>query len=334
MSKLDLRPSGFRPQREKWVPSLQTIQLGDNLLCFYDGRTKAGEPVFHDTDRNWPQVDMNLGVCCYVLFKDDEAVVFDTMVVPEQAQYVRDRMEALGVKKFTVVISHIDLDHNGGNAVFADSEIISQTGTYNVLAENKDRIENGERWGTEDRYWGPPPIKPFVLPNSTIDKDTRRTLAGFEMILVHTKAHQDGGNLCVYIPEYKAMIVGDAAEDSTVYVGEANILLTSIEETKRLLEFDVEYVFPAHGDPVKIARGAYDKRLIEAAVAYQERLYQRRNEPGYLESELVDFMADYIKAGVITPFEPYHALHKINTRFVYDYWVTGKNCLTVCRPIY
>lgn len=325
MNKLNIRPNGFRPKREKWIPSLQTIQLSDNLLCFYDGRTRAGEPLFADTDQNWPQVDMDLGTCCYVLFNEDEAVVFDTMIMPEQAKYVRSRLEKLGVKKFTVIISHIDLDHNGGNAVFADSEIISQIGTYNILSAHKEKVESGGYWGSEDRYWGPPGIKPFVLPNSTIDKDTKRTLAGFELTLVHTMAHQDGGNLCVYIPEYKAMIVGDAAEDSIIYVGEASQLLTSIDETKRLLDFDFDYLFPMHGDPGKIAKGLYDKRILEAAVAYQERLYSRRNEPGFLESELDDFLGDYIRAGVVTPYEPYYLIHKVNTQFVHDYWVTGKS---------
>ena len=325
MSKLNLGPDGFRPKREKWIPSIQTIQLNDNFLCFYDGRSKAGEPRFADTDKNWPQVDMDLGTCCYVLFNGDEAVVFDTMIVPEQAQYVRDRMEALGVKKFTVIISHMDLDHNGGNAVFADCEIISQKGTYDVLAKHKDKIENGEFWGADDRYWGPPGIKPFVLPNTTIEENTKRTLAGFELVLVHTMAHQEGGNLCVYIPEYKAMIVGDLAEDSLIYVNEAGDLLTNTEETRRMLDFDIEYLFPMHGDPDKIAKGVYDKRLIEAAVVYQERLYNRRSEPGYLDLELDDFLGDFIRDGVVTPYEPYYVLHKVNSQFVYDRWVTEKN---------
>ncbi len=324
MSKLNLRPNGFRPKRENWVPSIQTIQLSDNLLCFYDGRTRAGEPIFAETDENWPQVDMDLGTCCYVLYRGDEAVVFDTMIMPEQAQYVRNRMESLGVKKFTVIISHMDLDHNGGNAVFADCEIISQKGTHDVLAKHKELIESGGWWGNDNEFWGPPAINPFVLPNTLIEQDTKRTLAGFELELLHTKAHQFGGNLCVYIPEYKAMIVGDIAEDSCIYVGEADDILISIDETKRLLDFDIDYVFPMHGDPNKIAKGAYDKRFIEAAIVYQQRLHSRMHEPGYFDSELDDYLGEYIREGVLTPFEPYYGIHKVNTRYVYKHWVTKR----------
>lgn len=313
MKKLHFTENGFRPAQKKWVPSLQTIQLSDNFLCFFDGRGKAGEPVFGATDENWPQVDMDLGIACYTLFQGSEAVVFDTMILPEQAAYVRSRLKSLGVKKFTVINTHMDLDHVGGNSAFADCEIIALQGTFDALSKYKTQIEKGE-------FWGPPAVKPLTLPNTLINKDTARELAGFELHLLRVDAHQEGGSLCIHIPEYRALIVGDVVEDAAVYVNQPQDLLTNIAETKHLLELDIDYVFPMHGNPAMIARGAYGKRFIESAIVYQQRLFDQLESSDYLNSNFNDFMGDFLAEGVITPYEAYIDIHKMNTANIYKHW--------------
>ena len=318
-NKLNLKPDGFRPSRENWVPSIRTIQLSNNFLCFYEGRDKAGEPVFGKSDSdNWAQIDMDLGVCCYVLFNGTKAVVFDTLIVPEQARYVRTRLEALGVKEFTVINTHMDMDHTGGNAVFADCEIIALRGTYEALLKHQAVIEEG-------KLWGPPAVNPLVFPNTLIDADEVRTIAGFELHLLRVDSHQEGGSLCVHIPQYKALIVGDVAEDPAVFANQPQDLLTNIEQTKRLMDLDVDYVFPMHGNPDKIARGCYDKRLIHAAIVYQQRLYDRMEEPGYLDLPLKEFMADLLQDGSINHYEVYDDIHRLNLENIHNYWVVQGN---------
>lgn len=311
---LDFGKDGFRPKRENWVVSVRTIQLADNFLCFYDGRSKAGEPMFGPDDDNWGQLDMNLGLCCYVLFQGKEAVVVDTMLTPEQAEYVRWRMEKLGVEKFTIINTHMDMDHTGGNAVFADCTIIALKGTHDALVKYKPLIEKGE-------LWGPPGTNPLVLPNKLIEKDTDITLAGFELKLLRVDAHQEGGSLCVHIPAFRAVLVGDVAEDAAVFVNQPSGAREYISETGRLLKLDVDYVFPAHGNPELIAVGAYGKRFVEACVAYQERLFERVNEPDFLNTEFTDFMADYLEDGSLHFTEVYAGIHKANAQNMYDYWV-------------
>ena len=318
-NKLNLKPDGFRPSRENWIPSIRTIQLSNNFLCFYEGRDKAGEPVFGKTDDdNWPQVDMDLGVCCYVLFNGNKAVVFDTLIVPEQAQYVRNRLEAMGIEEFTVINTHMDMDHTGGNAVFEDCEIIALRGTYEALLKHRAAIEQG-------KLWGPPAVNPLVLPNTLIDADEVRNIAGFELQLLRVDSHQEGGSLCVYIPQYKALIVGDVAEDAAVFANQPKDLLINIEQTKRLMDFDVDYVFPMHGNPDKIARGYYDKRLINAAIVYQQRLYDRVDEAGYLDLDLQNFIADLLKDGSVQYYEAYDSIHRLNLKNIHSYWLVQGN---------
>ena len=309
---LDFGKEGFRPKRENWVPAVRTIQLSDNFLCFYIGRDgKAGSPILGSDDNNWGQFDLTIGTACYVLFKGKEAVVIDTLLLPEQARFVRWRLESLGVEQFTVINTHMDMDHTGGNAVFADSTIIASKGTYAALVKYKDRIESGTMFGL-------PATNPLVFPNKLIEKDTEINLAGFDLKLIPVEGHQEGGVLCTLVPAYQAMILGDLAEDNLVYVIQPQDIETHIAESRRLLtSYDFEYVFPGHGSPDRIARGEYRKRLLEAAITYQERLVQRVHEPDYLDSHLKDFMADYFADGTLEYLEPYAAVHRGNTKTMY-----------------
>ncbi len=314
-NKLELKPNGFRPSLDCWIPSIRTIQLSANFLCFYDGRGKAGEPVFGQTDDdNWVQIDMDLGVCCYVLFNGNKAVVFDTLIVPEQARYVRNRLEAMGINQFTVINTHMDMDHTGGNAVFKDCEIIGLRGTYEALLKHRPTIEQG-------KLWGPPSVNPLVLPNTLIDADEKRNIAGFDLQLLRVDSHQEGGSLCVYIPQYKAIIVGDVAEDTAPFANQPHAILTNIEQTKRLLEMDIDYVFPMHGNPDKIASGCYDKRFINAAIVYQQRLYDRAGENGYLDLDLREFIADLLAEGAVYYYEAYDKMHRMNLENMHNYWI-------------
>ena len=311
-------PGGYRPTRKNWVPSIRTMQLSDNVLCFHDGRTRTGEPVFARTDENWVQIDMDLGTAAYAIFEGDAGLIVDTMLTTEQAAYMRMRLEGLGVKKFTVINTHIDPDHIGGNATFSDSQIISLQGSYDVLCRLKE----------EGQFWGEPIIDPFVLPNTHIAKDETLEFGSYKLKLLKVEAHQEGGSLCVYIPEYKAVIVGDVVEDTVSFIIHPQDILTGINETKRLLDFDITHVLPMHGDPEKMLRVMYGREFIHASINYQQALYDRVREPDYLESEVTDFIGQELKNGTLTLFEPYKDLHKQNCRLMHDYWVNG------IKPVY
>ncbi len=309
---LDFGEEGFRPARKNWVPAVRTIQLSNNFLCFYIGRDgKAGSPVLADDDNNWGQFDLSIGTACYVLFNGNEAIVIDTLLLPEQAQFVRWRMGKLGVERFTVINTHMDMDHTGGNEVFSDSTIIASKGTYDALVKYKDRIESGTMFG------GPPATNPLILPNKLVEKDTDITLAGFDLKLIPINGHQEGGVLCTLVQAYQAMILGDLAEDNAVYVIQPQDIGTHISESRRLLAYDFKYVFPGHGHPDRIARGEYRKRLLEASIVYQERLVEKLNDHDYLDTHFKDFMADYLEDGTLDYHEPYAGVHKGNVKTMY-----------------
>ncbi|MFY8099478.1 MAG: hypothetical protein ACOVOA_05905, partial [Allorhizobium sp.] len=63
---LDLVRAPFKPQ-------LRISHINDYLICFYDGRDIAQYPAWLHSN-----IDMQLGVCNYVLHRGDRAVIFDT----------------------------------------------------------------------------------------------------------------------------------------------------------------------------------------------------------------------------------------------------------------
>ena len=310
---LSLGEDGFRPERANWLASVRTIQLSDNFFCFYTGRDgKMGYPMLSPDDDNWGQFDLWLGIASYALVNGKEAVIFDTLLLPEYSAQVRSRLEAFGVEKFTVINTHMDMDHTGGNEVYKDSTIIASKGANDALNARFAEIEAGT-------LWGPPATNPLILPNQLIAEDTELTLAGFKIQLFVIDAHEDGGVMCAYIPALKALIVGDLAEDNVVLLNVPGDIKRYIAETQRLLDMDLDYdyVFPGHAAPDRIARGEYNKRFIESALVYQQRLLEWVDKPDYLKLEMKDFLGEFFADGTLEFYEPYVYVHQSNAEAVH-----------------
>src|SRR6186713_2664011 len=129
---------------------LRILHPAAGIVAFYDGRVDgyrfAPEPNWVDDGA------LSLGIASYALVAGDEALIYDTHVSVPYAQLIRDSLEASGVRKFTVVLSHWHLDHVAGTAAFADCEIIANRRTAAHLQRHKAAIEAG----THD---GPPGIR-------------------------------------------------------------------------------------------------------------------------------------------------------------------------------
>ena len=137
----------------------------DGVLAFYDGRVDG-----YRFDRAPHWVDegaLSLGIASYAIVSDREALVYDTHVSIEHARRIRRVLEAEGVRRFTVVLSHWHLDHVAGNAVFEDCEIIASERTSELLAQFKPAIERGEQEG-------PPPIDPLGASDLGLLRSPRR----------------------------------------------------------------------------------------------------------------------------------------------------------------
>jgi glyoxylase-like metal-dependent hydrolase (beta-lactamase superfamily II) len=110
--------------REPFVPRLRVSHLNDYLICFYDGRDIADYPAWIRGN-----IDMQLGVCNYVLHRGDSAIIFDTMLYKEHILFIDRYIREMGIKHVSVINSHWDCDHIAGNFLYKHGDIISTNKT-------------------------------------------------------------------------------------------------------------------------------------------------------------------------------------------------------------
>ncbi len=117
------------------IDDINAIEINDHTLAFYAGRDWTrirDEPNWLDDGA------MKLGIATYAIYKNNKAVIYDTFADIRQAMWVRNHLENVGIKQFTVVLSHWHLDHIAGNEVYKDCNIISNALTRELLFRNKN----------------------------------------------------------------------------------------------------------------------------------------------------------------------------------------------------
>jgi cyclase len=281
---------------------LRTLHPADGVLAFYDGRIEGYR--FADGP-NW--VDdgaLSLGIASYAIVDGDEALIYDTHVSIEHAQFIRHALEAQGVRRFVVLLSHCHLDHVAGTAAFADCEVIATARTAEVLTAKKRAIQAGA-------LAGPPGIDPLVLPTLTFEGTMRLDVGQLRLELIHVNIHSDDAAV-IWMAQQRVLLAGDTLEDTVTYVAEPDGLDAHLVDLERLSELAPDRILPNHGDPEIIARGGYGKGLISATQDYIRVLQRCRHEPQLRGAALTELVADSVAAGWITYFAPYEAVHQAN----------------------
>jgi cyclase len=288
------------------VEHLRVLSPAEGVLAFYEGREEGHR--FADAP-NW--VDdgaLSLGVASYALVAGDAAVVYDTHVSVDRARDIRRALEARGVERFTVVLSHWHLDHVAGTEAFADCEIIASQRTAELLNRFRPQIESGT-------HHGPPAIDPLILPTSIFAGRRRLTLGTRELELIQVDIHSDDATV-IWLPDEGLLLCGDTLEDTITYVAEPDGLDRHLAGLRSLSQLAPDRILPNHGDPDVIARGGYSAGLITATEDYIRTLQRCRIEPELQQTPLRELIADSLGAGSLRYFAPYEAVHQSNLRAV------------------
>ncbi|HXG79368.1 MAG TPA: MBL fold metallo-hydrolase [Methyloceanibacter sp.] len=291
-------------------PPIRVTHQTPYLISFYAGR----EPYRRiSAERNWfDDSAMALGTAMYAIHIGNEAVVYDTFASVPQAEFVRAYLERLGVRKFTVVLSHWHLDHVAGNEAFADCPIIATTLTHEALARRKVDIEAG-------KVWGPPAIAPLIFPSILFDDRLRLRVGEIDVELRRKNIHSVDG--CVaYLPQDKILLAGDTLEDPLTYMIEVDRLAEHVSELEEMKRWDIVKIFPNHGAPEVIAKGGFDTSLIDAAIAYVTKVLSRTHDADFLQGPMEDYIGLEAAKGVVHPIEAYREVHAQNLKLVCEYW--------------
>lgn len=283
--------------------NIRVFQINDHLLCFYDGR--PAETTNSSAAHNWAEFGaLNVGVATYVIHRGDRALVYDTYPSVQEAVWVRSYLAKTGIRHFTVVNSHWHLDHVGGNAIYADVDRIATVKTIQRLKAKKEAIEAGTAWG-------PPAIKPLVIPNIGITADTTYLVEDIKVELRPINIHSEDG-LVVYLPDDRILLAGDTLEDTLTFIAEPEQLETHYKNLQRMKHWNINRILPNHGNPDVIANGGYPTTLIDATMDYLRRMIARAHDSDYLKGSLDDYVHDSVDKGWVSPWWAYREAQEAN----------------------
>jgi glyoxylase-like metal-dependent hydrolase (beta-lactamase superfamily II) len=284
------------------VHHIRVLHPADGIVAFYDGRVEGYR--FAD-ELNW--VDdgaLGLGIASYAIVDGDEALVYDTHVSVEHARFVRATLEAQGVRRFVVVLSHKHLDHIAGTEVFADCEVVGTRLTAEALTDKKDAIEAGT-------LAGPPGIAPLVLPTRTFEDRLTLDVGRRHIELIHVDIHSDDAAV-LWLADERVLLAGDTLEDTVTYVSEPDGLDRHLAGLDELAALEPARILPNHGDPDVIAAGGYPSGLIDATRDYLHVLQRCAADAELRATPLPELIADAVAAGWLTYYAPYEEVHREN----------------------
>ena len=282
---------------------MRVFQINDHLISFYAGRPAEGPRP--PGSSNWADYGaFDVGVATYVIRRGDQALVYDSFPTVQAARWVRDYLTRAGVRHFTLVNSHWHLDHVGGNAVYADVERIATGKTIHTLVAKKAAIEAATEWGQ-------PAIKPLVVPNKGIDRDTRHDVGDIRVELRPVNIHSEDG-LVVYLPDDRILLAGDTLEDTVTFIAEPQNVVAQYRNLQQLKRWDIDRILPNHGNPELISHGGYRTTLIDATLDYLRQVIRRSHDPDYLQGSLEDYVRDSVGKGWVSIWWAYHEPHRTN----------------------
>jgi cyclase len=291
--------------------NIRVIAINDYLTAFYDGR--PAQPAQTTGPENWADFGaLYVGVATYVIHRGDQALVYDSFPYLQEAQFVRDYLSKTGIKHFTLVNSHWHLDHVGGNAAYADCDRIGTNRTIALLSAEKRGIETGE-------LSGPPAINPLVIPNIGIDSDATFYVGDIKVELRPIEIHSEDG-LVIYLPKDRILLAGDTLEDTVTFIAEPDHIITHYRNLGKMREWDIDRIFPNHGNPDVISHGGYKKTLIDATMSYLRKLVARAHDPDYLKGTLEEYVGDSVQRGWVSIWWAYHDAHRQNLEKVATAW--------------
>jgi cyclase len=274
------------------------------IFAFYDGRIEGQQ--FSDQP-NWVDAGaLSVGIASYAIVRGDHALIYDTHVSVPHALAVRAAMEAKGVLRFTVVLSHWHLDHVAGTAAFADCQVIANAKTDAHLRANLAAINAGTSSGM-------PVIDPLILPTQVFSGKMALTIGDLEVHLIEANIHSDDGTV-LWLPKDRILLAGDTVEDCATYVVQPEQFATHLVELDRLAALNPRHVLPNHGSPDRIAAGGYDASILPAMQRYVHFLMLLKDNPRLAETPLRDVIAEDLASGALIWYEAYADVHLDNVQ--------------------
>jgi glyoxylase-like metal-dependent hydrolase (beta-lactamase superfamily II) len=197
-------------------------------------------------------------------------IVIDTMATPELAAGILEAVRpALAGRQLLVINSHADYDHCWGNAVFASpggaypAPIIAHEEARKRLHSDEARQYLAQRQRTGARFANVRLVAPTITFTDGLFIDG----GDLTLELMPTPGHTID-HICVWIPELRLLLAGDAAEQPFPYVEAAETLPILRRSLEQMAALRAATVIPCHG-------GTTDPALLTRNIAYFDEVERR-----------------------------------------------------------
>ena len=76
--------------------------------------------------------------------------------------------------------------------------------------------------------------------------------------------------------------------------------------------WNIDRIYPNHGNPAVIANGGYRTTLIDATLDYLRRMVARAHDPDYLKGSMDEYIRESVSKGWVSSWWAYRAAHEVN----------------------
>ncbi len=259
-------------------------------------------------------------VDAYVIVSERYVVVFDTMLCPEDAQFmVESVQDELAGRTLLVVNSHADWDHVWGNGYFTGEHAAP------IIAHDYALVRMGSeeaRAGLADYQGRYPLFRNVKLTPPTLTFSQCLTIDGGDLTFKLFPApghHAD--HIAAWIPEPSLLLAFDALEDPLPVIENAEAVSSMFATLESFLALQPQHILCSHGktsDPGLINKNLEYLREVKR----RGYLFLQEHHPSETELEqaatLIGYPLDEVIAGSSEPVDRtfYNWAHNQNVRSI------------------
>lgn len=236
----------------------------------------------------------------------ERVVVFDTLLSVEAAKDMKRAIDEMtNAKQTMIVLSHWHSDHYLGNCAFPKGTIIlASTAANRKIRENMPALQDRDELLEEirelemalvhetdekeilqienalkfNRNFAHPELE-LRYPNMTIHGEMKIIGASVELALRTMEIAHSEGDLIGFVEKDRVLFAGDLIfADNHPYLGAGDPIKLK-EELKKLIEMDIEYFVPGHGE-------VCDKDEVQRKIEYIDAIMKLVEETLDSEKEL------------------------------------------------
>ncbi len=152
-------------------------------------------------------------------------------------------------------------------------------------------------------------------PSARFISRTARKRGKIKVELRPVNIHSEDG-LVLYIPKDHILLAGDTLEDTLTFIVEPEQIPTHYKNLQKMKQWNIDRIYPNHGNPDVIANGGYKTTLIDATQDYLHQVVMRAHDRDYLKGSVEDYVHDSVAKGWVSVWWAYREAHAANLALV------------------